>query len=248
MINKNLIKLKIFLISIMLVTLNSCVSHKYFTNQELEGTYIQKDDKGIELQIGKTSFVLMNTYKQEHLPPFKCCDTIAYGGWKRDKKESFLELNSPENLNTFYVGINVQEENILSNNMITFIIDNPIEKHYKKYNEKYRELFYDITITTDDDLIYKTSDKNPIKIEKKRKILEFEITIYPKYNIPIRNISAREVYTIPYQVKNPNANVFKIDVPQLDYGYLSYKRLNNDYVKIINKKKLLWDGKEYIKK
>jgi hypothetical protein len=136
----------------------------------------------------------------------------------------------------------------LSDNTITFVIDNPIEKHYKRYDEKYRELFYDIAITTSDDFIYETSDKNSIKIEGSKKVLEFEITVYPKYNIPIRNISAKEVYTIPYKVKNPKTNVFKINIPQLDYGYLSYKRLNNDYVKIIDKNKLLWDGKEYIRK
>lgn len=52
---------------------------------------------------------------------------------------------------------------------------------------------------------------------------------------------------LPYEVKNSNSNVFKINIPELSYGYLSYKRLNGDFVKIINRNKLLWDGKEYIR-
>ena len=53
MINKKIMTFKVFLIYIMLIVLNSCASHKTFINQEIEGTYIQKDDNGIHLQINK---------------------------------------------------------------------------------------------------------------------------------------------------------------------------------------------------
>ena len=39
-----------------------------------------------------------------------------------------------------------------------------------------------------------------------------------------------------------------INLPQLGYDYINYLRLVDDYVKIEDKKRLIWNGKEYIKK
>jgi len=237
--------------------LNSCISHKSILSKgEIEGVYFQKDLKGIELHLKKDSFVLLDAHNQEHLPTFKCCDTITYGKWSIDKKHPLLVFSTPENLGNasdlyefYYVDMNVEEKIEPSNSFITFVIDNPIEEHYKKYDEKGRELFYTVRIDTGTDITDKKTDLNPIKIRKtNRMISQFEIIINPKHNIPIRDISAREIYTLPYEIKNPKSNLFKISIPELTYGFLSYKRLKDDYVKIISKNRLLWDGKEYIRK
>lgn len=244
-INKK-IGLNLLLSTVFLFVVNSCATYN-LTVREMYGEYVQKENETIRLELNESSFVLKDVDKQEHLPTFKCCDTIAYGKWTIDKKASLIEINSPETLNSSYVDVNVVEEQEPSLDSISFVINNPIEKHYKKFGEKYREVFYSITLTTHDDFLIDTSDKNPLWVKKVNGLNEFEITIYPKHDIPIRQISIREVYTIPYQIKNPNANVFIVDIPQLDYGYLSYRRLNRDYIKIINKNKLFWDGNEYLK-
>ena len=240
-------KLNFFALISIFFVVTSCATYG-LVEKEVYGVYELKENKAIQLRLEKDSFVLIDTYKQKHLPSFKCCDTIAYGNWNMDKKSSLIELNSPEILNDSYVYMEVEEELQSSIDSISFVIDSPIEEHYRKFGEKYREVIYSVSLTTNEGFEVHTSDDNPLFIKRNDGLKSFEITIYPKYDIPIRKISTREVYTIPYEIKNPEANVFKIKIPLLDYGYLSYLRLSTDYVKIINKNKLLWDGKEYIKK
>ncbi|CAA0176289.1 hypothetical protein [Tenacibaculum maritimum] len=262
MVTNKIRSFKLFFFIIAPYLLISCGTSNVVA-QKIEGVYIQKEDKGIQLEINKNSFVLKDTYKQEHLPPYDCCDTIAYGKWEKDKELPLLTLSSSEELlnsnindNSTYAYIDVkEEEKKTEKESIVFHITNPLENFYKKVDRKWKDIEYQLLISSnksnyDNSIAVKRYSKNSIVIEKKENlnINEFEVVIYVSCKASVRNLEIREVYTMPYQVKNPKANVFKINIPQLDYGYLSYKRLNNDYVKIISKNKLLWDGKEYIRK
>lgn len=236
----------ISLMIILWVIISCSSSHKIVLN-DFHGVYLSKNEEDKQLILREKSFIHTKIEKERDLAVFKCCDTLAYGNWKIDKKSSLIVLNSAKKLNNSHLNINVQEIVEPSRDSISFFIDNPIEKHYKKFGEKYREVYYSVTLNTNDDFFIKTSDSNPIIMKKVNGIKMIEIAIYPKYDIPIRNVAIREVYTVPYEIQNPETTVFKIVIPQLDYGFFSYKRLHNDYIKVNTKNKLTWDGEEYIK-
>lgn len=223
----------------------SCASSKV-SSQDIKGIYIQKDNKRIELHLLKDkTFVLKDNFEPTHLAikNYKCCDTISYGKWEIE--DGFVSLSSPEELGTYYLNANFTESSEKNKDSITLIINNPIEKKKSKDSE----LYYTVNLSlTDGSTIRKISETNTITIDKVDGVSMIEIEVYPKYDIEIRDISARSVYTIPYQVVNSESNLFNIDIPELDYSYLAYKRLNKDYVRVLNGKKLLWDNIEYVKK
>ena len=236
----------IFLVSLLM----SCATYE-ITSQDVQGTYRQVENNRIELSLYKGKFVLKDNFEPSHLDIelYKCCDTIAYGKWQIDN--GYLELSSPEELSTYYLNMYVEEEvKSTHNSKTTVVIENPIESYYDKNNEDFRELYYSINATDirGNSIKKKTDLSNKVDLETPNGINSFEITVEPKYNIAIRNVATREVFTIPYQVKNPKANFFKIKIPELNYPYLTYKSLEKDYIKILSKNKLLWDGKEYVRK
>ena len=242
---------KNYIIVICFFFLASCASYN-FTKDDIKGTYIQEEYKGIQLKFEESNFVLKDVYEQEHLPPYDCCDTIAIGSWKIDDR-GLLSISSPEETSTFFTNMDVVEEQSSYKDTIYFTIDNPIERHYETTGNK-RDISYQLAITSnkssfDNKIALKKYDSNIIAIPvvEGLKISQFELVVYVDCGIPLKNIETREVYTLPYDVQNSRVNMFKVDIPQLDYAYLSYRRLNNDYIKIINKNKLLWDGKEYSK-
>lgn len=244
-------KINIWIGLFIVFTTMSCAAQK-ISSTKLLGNYVQDKNPNIELQFSKNQFVLIDTYEQKHLPPFKCCDTLAYGSWKIEK-EGFLRLSSPEELNTYFIYMEVTEE--LSNvDSLYFYFDNPIEGHYKKFGEKRRELFYSISAETNNTelmvVLSKNIDINPIVVPnpKKSKISKFYIEIIPKSDLPVRELNTLYASTLEYEIQNENSNVFRIQLPQLSYQYLAYKRLNEDFVKIENSKKLRWDGNVYTKK
>lgn len=240
---KKLLDLRVIILSTIFLIIQSCSST--YRSKDLEGVYKQDESKNIEFHLQGNKFALLDVNKNEHQPLYKCCDTIAYGIWKTEG-DGFVSLSSPEDLGEF-VDLRVEEsKKDLPKNNVVFVIDNPIESHYQKFEEDYRELSYNINISTGIDFIERKAESNTVETKIEGDITEFEITILVKSDIPLRE-SLREVYTLPYKVKNPKSNYFRVSIPELTYGFLSYKRLKDDYVKIISENKLLWDGKEYSK-
>ena len=101
-----------------------------------------------------------------------------------------------------------ESEDNLPKNHFMFIIVNPVESHYQKFDEDYRELYYDINISVGNDFVDKKMDTNKQSFKLDDKITEFEIVIKIKSDIPLRE-SLKEVYTLPYRVKNTKSNLFK---------------------------------------
>lgn len=243
-------------LTIFLVLLISCASTKILT-EDVQGTYVQRENKNLQLIFKGNSFAYVDT-QDHHMPAFSCCDTIAYGNWSMDKERGLVELSSPESLNASVVSIEVKEQASGITDTVSFYINSPLEKFYRshtsRYTEAVRDILYVMYIYSDSGLITDVSTKqfntNYIKIPKSYlgKILKFEIQIIPKHNFGGRNIGTRSVTTLEYEVKNGNSNLFEVSIPQLDYGYLSYLRLNKDIVKVLNKNELEWDGHKYLKK
>ncbi|SFJ00313.1 hypothetical protein [Olleya namhaensis] len=239
------ISVKLVLVSFFI----SCASKKNHIREVIDGVYIQTDNRRIELHFENNSFFLKDNFEPTHLAiqEYICCDTIAYGNWSYVDNQNFLSLSSPEELSTFYLNLDVTEKHKDSKD-ITFVIDNPIERSHEKKGAS-NELLYSISITKQNgEVMTKTSINRIIKIEDISEISMFEIIVYPKCDIPLRDLASKEIFTIPYDVKKANTNLFNIDIPMLNYKYLSLKRLDKDYVRVKNKNILIWDGKEYVKK
>ena len=232
----------------MLIGISSCFlacSSSKFTAEHIKGSYALKENEKRLLILEENTFVLLDKSRIDDLALHKCCDTLAYGKWKiRDKR--YLELSTPFPSLKSEIDMHVKESSAYSKDSLYFFIENPIERHYKKFNEKYRELFYSIQMFGED--FYEIlSDKNPILIPKKGVLNEFDITVYTKFDIPIKNKIIRELSTNFYKLNDSNSNVFYIELPQVSYSFLNYKRINKDYLRISNNGNLLWDGLTYLK-
>lgn len=229
----------------------SCATAQ-FSSKDIQGIYVQKENSNIYLEFKGDAFAFVENQKKYEMPLYQC-DTITYGNWKLD--HNLIYVTSAEFLNTFFVNAQVKEKNTAQVDTLYFTIDNPVEQHYRKYkyNSKSREIYYKISsdgVNTGflDEIFAKDFDTNQIKVLKpKGAILDkFEIRIYPKANFGRTLI--REVSTLEYKIKDKSSNFFEINIPDLDYGYLSYVRLNKDLIRVMSKNELEWDGHTYSKK
>ena len=230
-------------------------SNNFSENLNIEnGVFIQKQDGRYELHIDNNKFVFLNASKGADFSYYDCCDTISYGNWKKDKR-GFIELTTPEEWDTNILNMEVVEKDLYSKDTLYFIIDNPIEKRYMRTKRKNRDINYLVEIGSNNEDIseyfrYTTHAQNIIKvpITKDFEIDFVELTIYIQPDIRLKYKNVDVINTLQYNINNKRNNVFFIDIPKLDYNYISFKRLNSDYVKIVDREKLFWDGKEYIKK
>lgn len=245
MITNKRLRLEILYFLMVLFITTSCTSFK-FLPEDFEGIYEQKDLEGYKLVFKDGTFSHIDTYEQAHMPPFDCCDTISYGYWELEKP-GVLKLFSDPKL-FLPLDLLVKESKTASDS-VYFIITNPIENLYEE-NER-PEILYTLFTNAGRGFnfsMYHDSNKISFENPNKKDVKRFNISIYPKHTFRGRNIGTREAVTVEYSVKDVGSNVFEIQIPELDYGYLTYKRLNDDYVKIVNKNKLIWDGNVFIKK
>ena len=186
-----------------------------------------------------------------------CCDTLSYGTWKIDMR-GFATLNTPSNFDLYMMKpIEVVERKDFSADSIYFIINNPIEEFYVKNKWKSSDVAYKVFVITHD-RSYNLPKKSQMIFTNKivapadnKKIKGFDITalINPELQYKLTNAATKLlIETEPYAKKDSAANVFEIYIPDVNFEFLSFKRLKNDYLKIINKNKLLWHGEEYVRK
>jgi len=231
---------------------NSCATTSKLTENDLIGIYVQKDHHLIELQLKKDSFVLIDhSSEYAEMPIFDCCDTITYGKWKKDKHLPLLIMSNGNYLiydSDFPLSSTIVKEKIIPGDSIVFRITSPLEDYYKREHRNAKGLTYQIDAISSryESIITKKTTDNLI-ILNTRKIIFFDLVVIPNEDINLRHLEVRHLVLF-YDVKNTKANMFEINIPQLNHDFLSYKRLKDDYVRIINKNKLLWDGEIYIKK
>ena len=241
---KIIINLHLFLLLIA-----SCSSAQY-SQKDMQGTYSQEGNKNIKLVFKNNKFAYTDAYTSD-LALYTCCDTITTGIWGIEK--GLLYLSTPQ-LSSSIIDAYVTEKSTPGKDTLYFYLNNPIEDFYKTNNVKARDILYKVSIDAVNSNYFERSllqeySSNLIKVYKPRdiKIDKFYILAYPNSNFGGRNIATRELRTFEYQVKNEKSNVFEINVPQFNYAYLSYIRLNKDFVRIISKNKLEWDGHFYTK-
>lgn len=239
-----------FLIALLVAMTCACASLKQ-SKEGVQGVYKQEDNPSVELRFEGSSFLFIDTYEQTHLPPYDCCDTITYGYFELEQKRGLLKLYSDPKL-SLPISMSVKEE-VVDGSHVTFVLDSPLEEFYKETERKSEDVFYRLSIDSNTrSLEYLSSrdfDTNNITFEKPSGAIlrKFYISIYPKHSFSGRNLGTREAITAEYVVKDPNANLFKVSLPDLSNSYLTFTRHFEDYVKVTSQNKLEWDGETYLK-
>jgi len=227
----------------------SCAPKSFFSEDiKLEGTFVQKDAKWIQLLFTDDNFIFINNIEPIRMTSEICCDTISYGKWKMDSR-GLIILNTPQKFeNDFFMSMQVSEFRKYSQDSLYFIINNPIEEFYKKNDWKERNIVYKISPNSSN--IRYTSNKISIPKVNGLELKDFTISVLvdPEITYRLSNLSVVKIDSEFYELRSSTANVFEVYIPDVSFEFLSLKRLKDDYVKIINSNKLLWDGKEYIRK
>src|SRR5699024_7761262 len=227
----------------------SCAPKSFFSEDiKLEGTFVQKDAKWIQLLFTDDNFIFINNIEPIRMTSEICCDTISYGKWKMDSR-GLIILNTPQKFeNDFFMSMQVSEFRKYSQDSLYFIINNPIEEFYKKNDWKERNIVYKISPNSSN--IRYTSNKISIPKVNGLELKDFTISVLvdPEITYRLSNLSVVKIDSEFYELRSSTANVFEVYIPDVSFEFLSLKMLKDDYVKIINSNKLLWDGKEYIRK
>lgn len=233
---------------LLIVFFVSCSPSKH-SSVDLFGIYKQEGNSNVKLILNENEFVYIDPYTND-LALYTCCDTITKGTWV--KENNLLCLSTPQ-LKSTLLDIYVDELSEMPKDTLYFYLQNPIEEYYRKMEVKNRDIYYRVSITEKNGNLLDSwvweFDTNEIKILKPKGIFiaKFSISIYPKANFGGRNIGTKEISTLEYKLKSYSSNLFKINIPQLTYEFMSYLRLNRDFVRIINTNKLEWNGFFYTK-
>jgi hypothetical protein len=221
-----------------------------FSARDLQGVFICKENSDYKIILRGNTFTYVNTGMIGDLAA-QCCDTLAVGTFDLDER-GFLVISSPNWLNTFFINMDVIEKSTPEKDSIIFRITNPIETASRR-NSKNGELEYSVVVQPEsgapDYFIENKQIFDESRIAyfnpKKVGVYSFQISIMPKTTISVKNIAVREVYALEYIVKDQSSNFFEINMPALNYEFISYRRLKGAYAKIIDKHTIIWEGKKF---
>ncbi len=224
----------------------------YLKSGDVKGDYTQLNADGspskIILTLNDSTFTLINKGKYSK-GSSNCCDTLTYGKWELDNRHGVLSFSTPEI--SSWVWAKVEEEVLANRDSLIFYITNPIERKTSKFrrNITYIVSLYGAGLELTEATDKKEYDTNRIAIfnPKHNRISDFAIYILAKPEYEYRDDAVSPLKTSFLPVKDRNANYFKIEMPDLTYGYLTYSRHKNDLAKIEDKGTLVWHGVKYLK-
>ena len=235
------------------------VSLFFIPKKDIEGIYFQEGNSNVKLLFGSKKFaVIEQNYRGNGITS---ADTITFGTWSIES-ERMIAVSSDVSFESALMDVEVEElKDTLAKNKISIIIDNPIESIHKKYKYRERDVHYNIALSDvkenflEKELIL-DHDTNyfQVNIPANFKMASFEI--FARKNEAFgesefagkRNIGVSEVETARYFMNDSNTNSFRVKIPKLRREYFTYLRLNRDFIKIIDRNTLEWDGYIYRKK
>lgn len=251
----------VFCLSILSISLLQCMTKNHLSKIEnLAGLYYQTDNKIFELVLDSNSSFLYYLPNGAWGREFGCCDTVTYGKWAYGPK-GMITLTSPTFL-TRRLNILVGESANSNTDTVYIIINNPIEDYLSRLGSLPRTIQYTAGLMTADG---SGSFLQPTESKKGSNILKFynpnraplqylHIIAFFKPNSSdillddMYNEGPKAVETDTYLIKDKFANRFDIVIPHLTFGFMRFRRVNQDYVEIINRNRLKWNGHEFIRK
>ncbi|RYE31817.1 MAG: hypothetical protein EOP48_31290 [Sphingobacteriales bacterium] len=235
------------LVSCFTLVATSCSVTK-MDQQEIYGTFHRVGNSNIRLELTQNGFSYYDPWRND-LALYTCCDTITRGVWV--KEGNLLCLSTPQ-LRPLTLPSFVQEKTSPVKDTLYFFINNPVEDYQKMNGPNFREVSYRIILTDKNGLLLdswvRTHESNAIRIpiSKGAQLEKLKISVMPHKNFGGRELAVKSIETF-YEITNPTSNYFEISIPDLTLEYLTYKRLDRDFVRIINSRKLEWDGHFYVR-
>ena len=175
---KKFSKLTILSTFIYVFLFNSCAVTSKLSENDMIGTYIQKSNHFVELQLKEDSFVLIDhSSEYAEMPVYDCCDTISYGKWKKDKHLPLLVMSNGNYLydDTYALSDTIVKESIIPGDSIVFRITSPLEDYYKRTSRKEKGITYKIFAILPNEnklaVIKKTTDNIIVFNKKKLQVL-----------------------------------------------------------------------------
>ena len=215
-----------------------------FSDNSLFGVYLSKEKQQKIVLDKDNKFYLITNFIPIIYPAL---DTITYGSWSIDN--NLVVLNTSDKIMSSSLTIQVEESKRNSSDSLYIEIDNPIEKIYQKYNRgSIKDVYYEVFFEpSSDDFNWVSGNLSNKFIFRKNNIDGFNVRILPNPQISWGSLYYTEFFTRFYKVKDKKSNDFKIYIPDLRTEYIAYRRFYNDYVLILDKNRLKWDGDIYIR-
>lgn len=232
-----------------------------FGSRDIAGIFTANDKKlaGVELALHDDSSFLYSIPNGRIGREWGCCDTIAYGNWAIEPN-GMITLSSPDYLSKS-LKVSVQEAKNEYLDTVYVRINNPIENYLSRERFARRNIQYGLGVLAGSSGIflkqfYDPEASNFVKLYNpdKLSLVAIHVVVFakPDYSnilAPFEiNQGVQNAMTEIYDPQNRQANQFTITIPDLTDGYLNFRRLNRDFVKIISNKQLEWDGHIFIKK
>jgi hypothetical protein len=91
--------------------------------------------------------------------------------------------------------------------------------------------------------------ENIISVDKKEFLSSdsFCLEVFPSTLMYWQRLDISDYITTFYKPKNPESNYFVITIPLLSYRFITYRRLEDVYAKVVSPNKIVWEGNVYIK-
>ncbi len=220
---------------------------------ELYGNFVNVKDSNQRISFTENGFALIAKDKGK-LALYMCCDTIVSGIWGMEKR--LVWLSTPQLKESLNIKVT---ENKNNSDSVYFRLNSPFDDFYDEHTinlwDPYSSaLLYSIYIETErgNEYIYSPAqrhDTNVIVLFKPPRtvITRFWLCVYPKSDFPGRFYPRTPLYTNIYNVKGKSSNDFSITMTNLSFPTLIYPRLNRDFVRVLSKNELEWDGAIYRK-
>lgn len=218
----------------------SCKSKNFY-----DGLY---ETNRYQIVLNKGNYLIKDKFSENYL----CCDSLSWGNYEKIKNNSFIKLTSEISFLEKYIDFKVIENVKKSSDTIYININNPIEERYISYKDNKREVYYKVVLFSnkshfDSKLYSQKWNQNQIKfsIPKDYKIEYFYIEVFVEEDILLPNRIYNKFSTFDYKLQNIKSNYFEINMKDLNYNYLNFLRLNNEYLKI-DRKKIIWRDEEFL--
>lgn len=225
-----------------LLFLTSC-SLQQKLKSDIYGLYISETNPYWEFKLTRDSFTIIDTYNG-YTSNSLCMDTVASGIWSLEKERDYIMLKSAErNINRKYSVI-VKEFYDPNLDSVKIIVNTPLSD--LDFIKKNNVLLYELYLQTDNvDILnniesyYKYNyisiySPNTPNIEKIRVVISFSLKDIS------RELSYKEKITEEYIVKNQEANIFIIEIPELTPCNISVLYINEEYAKVLANGKIKW--------
>jgi hypothetical protein len=248
----------IFSTFILLCAFANCKTAKpIYKSETIAGKYYQEEDNSFELILNSNSSFLYYKLPDGHRTASKLSteDTIAYGHWALESKGWIVVSSPPSHLKP--LKISVEETSNQNADTVYIKINSPLQD-LLEHSFAPTIATYAVSVLVMNaflEQINPSSTSNVIKLynPKKLPVQSISLVIYPEPhyfdNLIFGNYNEgfKAGITEIYGMKTNASNQFVINIPDLTEGYLICRKLNRDFLKIINETHVEWEGHIFIR-